>query len=220
MKSRTPIVFDLMTNAIDSLRQAVELLALGESGTGHARLKHAITNSAHCVELLLKERLRRVNPTLVWENVDRYPSLEARTVTVDTAIARLRAIGGIIISADDERVVRSLRTTRNAIEHYEWRATEKEARMIIGHALSFALHFAREELGIDLAKTFKQDDTWSMLLNELYEFVRIHGSRVEGKLVASGEYPLCCDECGELTVPSGGGSCEICGHWQMLEEGD
>jgi len=104
VKPHKPIVFDIMTNATDSLRQAVEILALiQESGTDHGRLKHAITNSAHCVELLLKERLRRINPAFVWENIDRYPNLEARTVTVDTAISRLKAIGGITISPDDER---------------------------------------------------------------------------------------------------------------------
>ena len=89
MKVEKNIEFDLLNNAKDSLRQAVELLAFKDIGSNHARLKHAITASAHCIELLLKERLRRVNPAFVWENVDKYPSLEARTVTVDTAISRL-----------------------------------------------------------------------------------------------------------------------------------
>jgi hypothetical protein len=43
--------------------------------------------SAHSIELLPKEKLRQVNPAFVWENVDKYPSLGARTVTVDTAIS-------------------------------------------------------------------------------------------------------------------------------------
>jgi len=207
-----------MTNAADSLRQAVEILALKESGTDHGRLKHAIINSAHCVELLLKERLRRINPAFVWENIDRYPSLEARTVTVDTAISRLKAIGRITISPDDERTLKSLRTTRNAIEHYEWHASEKEARVIVGNALSFAFGFARDELAVDLADSFKQDDTLTMLRDELYEFARIHGARLEARLQAKGEYPQCCDECGELTVPMRGGSCELCGHWQLIDD--
>ena len=185
MPPHKPIVFDLMTNAADSLRQAVELLALKESGTDHTRLKHAITNAAHCVELLLKERLRRINPAFVWENVDRYPSLEARTVTVNTAISRLKNVGGLVFSPNDERTLKSLRTTRNAIEHYEWRASEKEARTIVGHALSFAFGFARKELSVDLSESFKQDDTWSMFRDELYEFAQIHGARIEASFRAS-----------------------------------
>lgn len=218
MPPRKPIEFDLLGNARDSLRQAVELLALKEIGSDHARLKHAITGSAHCIELLLKERLRRINPAFVWENVDRYPSLDARTVTVDTAISRLKSIGNVPVKEEDERSLKSLRTTRNAIEHYEWRASEKEAKVIIGNALSFAFSFAHEELGIDLSADFKDDDTWQMLLEEVYEFARSHGKRLEEKLRARGDFPSCCDQCEELTVPARGGSCELCGHWQSVDD--
>jgi hypothetical protein len=214
------IVFDLLGNARDSLRQAVELLALKEIGSNHARLKHAITCAAHCTELLLKEKLRRIDPALVWENSSQYPSLQGRTVSVATAIRRLKTMGKVAFEEGDEANLTSLRTTRNAIEHYEWRTSEMEARLIIGKALSFAVFFAKEQLGVDLSADFKKDDTWKMLLDELYEFVRLHGARVEASLLSRGEFPACCDECGELAVPFPSGSCELCGHWQRLEEDD
>lgn len=218
MKAQKTVEFDLLNNAKDSLRQAIELIATGEIGSEHARLKHAITASAHCIELLLKERLRRINPAFVWENVDKYPSLGARTVTVYTAISGLKSIGNVTLSESEERDLKSLRTTRNAIEHYEWRASENEAKIILGCALSFAIDFAHRELAVDLSKTFKSDDTWKMLLDELYAFSKAHGARLEAKFLAKGEYPNCCDKCGELTVPMRGGSCELCGHWQFIEE--
>jgi hypothetical protein len=218
VKAQKTVEFDLLNNAKDSLRQAIELIATREIGSDHARLKHAITAAAHCIELLLKERLRRINPAFVWENVDKYPSLAARTVTVDTAISRLKSIGNVTLSESEERDLKSLRTTRNAIEHYEWRASEKEAEIILGCALSFAIDFAHRELAVDLSETFKSDDTWKMLLDELYAFSKAHGARLEAKFLAKGEYPNCCDECGELTVPMRGGSCELCGHWQFIEE--
>lgn len=217
--SRPPqIQFDLLANARDSLRQAVELLAWKDIGTDHARLKHVITHTAHSIELLLKERLHRINAALVWENVDKYPNLEANTVNVNTAISRLKNIGGIKFSATDETNIRSLRKTRNAIEHREWRTTEKEAKIIVGNALSFAFSFAAEQLGTDLAADFKQDDTWRSLIDELYDFVRVHGARLEATLKEKGEYPTCCDACGELTIPMRGGSCELCGHWQDVDD--
>jgi hypothetical protein len=218
MCAHRTIEFSLLDNARDSIRQAVELLALKDIGSDHARLKHAIIASAHCVELLLKERLRRINPAFVWENVDKYPSLEAHTVTVDTAIGRLKSIGNVVFSVNDERTLKSLRSTRNAIEHYEWQVSEKKAKVIVGSALSFALIFAQDELKIDLASDFKNDDTWKMLIEELNEFARSHGARLEARQRARGEYPQCCDECGELTVPTCGGSCELCGHWQLIDE--
>lgn len=218
MKARKTIAFDLLNNAADSLRQAVELIATREIGHNHARLKHAIMASAHCIELLLKERLRRINPALVWENVDKYPSMEARTVTVDAAISRLDAIGDVQLSENDKQKLKSLRTTRNVIEHYEWRTSEKEAKIIVGHALSFAISFAQDELEIDLSKHFKSDDTWQMLLDDLYEFSKAHSSRIEAKLLANGEYPSCCDKCGQPTVPMHSSSCQLCGHWQSIDE--
>jgi hypothetical protein len=122
-----PVQFDLLSNAIDSLTQAVNLLAWKDIRSDQARLKHAITNAAHAIELLLRERLRRVNAAFVWENVDKYPSLEARTVTIDTAISRLKNIGDVTFTGNDEKNLRSLRTTRNAIEHYEAPALRSQA---------------------------------------------------------------------------------------------
>jgi hypothetical protein len=152
------------------------------------------------------------------EHVDKYPSLEAHTVTVNTAISRLKNIGGVVFSDIDEKNLRSLRRTRNAIEHYEWHTTEKEAKVIVGNALSFAFSFAVEQLGTDLAADFKRDDTWRVLIDESYDFARAHGARIEAKLREKGEFPSCCGECGELTVPMNGGSCELCGHWQMIDD--
>jgi hypothetical protein len=142
------IQFDLLTNARDSLRQSIQLIAWKDDFglTDDARLKHAIVNAAHSIELLLKERLRQVHPAFVWEKVDEYPKLDKRTVTVDTAISRLRTIAAVDISGDDERILKSLRVTRNAIEHYEWSTTEREAKTIIGNAISFALTFSAEHL--------------------------------------------------------------------------
>jgi hypothetical protein len=212
------IKFDLLSNARDSLRHAVELLVWKDIGTDHARLKHAITNAAHSIELLLKERLGQVHPAFIWEQVDKFPSLEARTVTVDYAVARLKKVGGLKFREEDERILHSLRKTRNAIEHYEWHTTEKEAKVIVGNALSFALSFAAEHLSTDLAADFKSDDTWRLLLNELYDFARAHGRRIEAQLRQRGDLPSECESCGEITVPMRGGSCELCGHWQQIED--
>lgn len=218
MSRPTHIQFDLLSNARDSLRQGVELLAWKDIGTEHSRLKHAITNAAHSIELLLKERLHRINPAFVWENVGKYPNLEANTVNVNTAISRLKNIGNITFSEQDENNIRSLRKTRNAIEHYKWSATKKEAKIIVGNALSFAFSFAVDHLDTDLAADFKEDDTWRVLIDELSDFVRAHAARIEAKIREKGEFPTCCDACGELTAPMHGGSCGLCGHWQGVDE--
>ncbi len=217
LNRRKTIEFNLLGNAQDSLRQAVQLLAFQDVGSRHAQLKHAIVNTAHCIELLLKERLRRVHPAFIWEKVENYARLDAKTVTVDAVITRLKRIGNVSITEADESVLKSIRTTRNAIEHYEWFTTEKEAKLIIGNALSFVFAFGKIELGIDLASDFQKDDTWRTLLDELMEFVRSHSARLQEVIRASGDEPVECQECGEVTVSWQSGSCELCGHWQDFQ---
>ena len=136
-----------------------------------------------------------MHPAFVWEKVDEYPKLDKRTVTVDTAISRLRTIAAVDISADDERILKSLRMTRNAIEHYEWSTTEREAKTIIGNAISFALTFSAEHLETDLERDFKRDDTWRELLRELSEFRHAHGKRIAARYEREGKYTIYCDEC-------------------------
>jgi hypothetical protein len=166
LTTRANIQFDLLSNARDSLRRAVDLLAWDDFNSDHAKLKHSITNAAHAIELLLKERLRREHPAFIWQNVDKYGSLQALTVTPETAIGRLVTICNVTFSDTDKANLLALRTTRNAIEHYEWHATEREAKVIVGNALSFAFGFASEHLGIDLSADFKRDDTWRLLIQQ------------------------------------------------------
>ena len=213
LSTKSPIQFDLLSNARDSLKRAVDLMAWDDFSSDHAKLKHAITNAAHAIELLLKERLRREHPAFIWQNVDKYRSLQALTVTSETAVSRLTTICNVAFTDSDKASLLALRTTRNAIEHYEWHASEAEAKIIVGNALSFALGFAEEHLGIDLSADFKKDDTWSMLIQQAQEFARAHSSRIATK--APNVFLMRCDECQTETVTDVG-SCLLCGHWQEM----
>ena len=137
-----------------------------------------------------------------------------------TAIDRLKRHGHVILSDVDKQNLCSLLEARNGIVHYKWSAPEKQAREMVGNALSFAFGFAQEELQVDLTTRFKDDDTWAMLLNEISEFRSSYGARLENRFRIKGEHPQCCDDCGELTVPISGGTCELCGHSQSIDEDD
>src|SRR5437016_5811650 len=64
------IEFDLLSNAVDSLHHAIDNVApLGEEAVAKD-YKQAILAVAHAVELLLKERLQREHPALIWRNVE------------------------------------------------------------------------------------------------------------------------------------------------------
>ncbi|MBK8761242.1 MAG: hypothetical protein IPM03_12585 [Sulfuritalea sp.] len=215
------IEFDLLANATDSITQAIELLAWKEEPNEARRLKQAVRAVAHGIELLLKERLRRVHPVLIWENVDKFPSLSARTVTVDVALNRLSRIGGLQFHQDDSALVTSLRDTRNAIEHYAWTTTKAEADRIVGQALGFALHFARDELSYDFfGYGSHRDDTFEVLLESNPHFAEAFRGRYERAANAKGEVNYLCDYCHALAVNPTTGACRLCGHWNSDTEND
>ncbi len=213
------ITFDLVNNAKDSLKTAIELLAWPDSVTSD-KYKQSILSAAHCVELLLKERLRRVHPAFVWENVDKYPSLSARTVTSDKALSRLETLDEVTFNDKDKRTISALRNMRNAIEHYEFTISEKEAKVALGSILSFIFLFASNELSLDLTEEFKEDDTWEMLITEMYEFASSHAENIARVLAESGVPIDTCKFCGYDTVDLFKESCGLCGHWYDPNDSD
>lgn len=215
------IEFDLLGNAVDSIQRAIDLLAWRDEPDDARRLKQAVLSIAHGVELLLKERIRRVHPVLVWENVDKFPNLSARTVTVDTALRRLNKIGGLRIDEADSELIRSLRDTRNAIEHYSWATTKAEAEQIVGRSLGFALHFAKNELDHDFfGYHARKDDTFQVLLEGNPRFAESFRARYEKQSCTEGRYKVTCDFCHALSVSPSTGACDLCGHWNDLEGDD
>jgi len=202
--------FDLINNAHDSLKHAVQLLAWPDTISSE-KYKQSILSVYHCAELLLKERLRQINPALVWENIDKYPSLSARTVTLEKAISRLESIGGIQIESEDKKSLMACRNMRNAIQHFEFEITEKEAKVMLGKVLSFIFSFGASELKRNFEDDFKEDDTWLMLVEGLYEFANEHGSRISAGLIAMGRPVDSCSYCGQDTVDLIWESCSLCG---------
>lgn len=208
------IEFNILANATDSITQAIALIAWRDEPDDTRRLKQAVVAIAHGVELLLKERLRRVHPVLIWENVDKFPSLSARTVTVDAALNRLVRIGGLQLLKDDTELIASLRDTRNAIEHYAWTTTKAEADRIVGQALEFALHFAKTELSYDFfGFGTHKDGTLEDLLDSNSHFADAFQDR-DKKLAREADEPkILCDYCHSLAVHPTTGACTLCGHW-------
>ena len=211
------IEFDLLTNARDSIDHAIELVAWGDQAgqSEPRRLKQAIQSIAHGVELLLKERLKQIHPSLLWESVDKYPNLNARTVTAEGAMSRLINIGGITFEQKDIELIRSLRATRNAIEHHAWTTTKLEADSIVGKALEFALHFSKMELGYDFfGYRARKDDSLEALIKSNKSLADSMIQRLAPKEIDSINQPRVCTHCRAKAVDLSTGACRLCGHWQ------
>ena len=212
------IEFNLLNNAVDSLKFAVEVLVsstIGHSlGPDESIYKQAIVSSAHSIELLLKERLRREHPAFIWRNIDKYPSRDAFTVDTEIAVKRLESLANLQFSDADKEIIKNLRTVRNSIEHYEWHTNHDEAKNLIALSMAFAFSFSEHELGTDISETFKEDDTWRTFIEDMYQFAGAYGDRIAQRQRDAGGWTVYCDECQQETVPIGGGVCLLCGHWQ------
>ena len=75
------VEFDLLANALDSLYHALDHLVPPGDQAVAKDYNRAILDVSHVVDLLLKERLHREHPALIWRKVEAYPSLDAQTVT-------------------------------------------------------------------------------------------------------------------------------------------
>lgn len=217
-KAPAKIALDLLANAKDSLAHAVSHLTDGgDSSAG--RWKIAIREVAHVIELLLKEKLRRAHPALIWVKVDEFPSLDARTVGTALAASRLAKMCGIAFPKDALDTLDACRRQRNKIEHYEFHVEEAEARGIVGRMLSFIFTFSKLHLEIDLEEEFRKDKSWESLI-DLVEFREAQAKAIAKKFSENGTESTDCESCGEPTFDIGAEQCELCGHRDELVDCD
>lgn len=208
--------FDLVANAKDSLAHAVAHISNTEDKSP-SKWKIAVREVAHVVELLLKERLRREHPALIWIKVDDYPSMDARTVGAEEAALRLHKICNICLPKSDLETVKACRKLRNRIEHCEFQLNEAEAKGIVGRLLSFILDFSKTHLSIDLEKEFRADDSWRELI-EIVEFREAHGKVIAEKFIREKTPADTCPACGEYTFSIDDERCQLCDHHESLLE--
>ncbi|MDQ3825088.1 MAG: hypothetical protein M3319_04935 [Actinomycetota bacterium] len=106
----------------------------------------AIANIAQGIELLLKERLRREHPVLVFADIERNRS---NTVTFSQALLRLERCGVRLPEGDLARIKRA-RNLRNGLIHYVANVTEDQLRAAYIDFFEFAHVFHLEQLGEEL----------------------------------------------------------------------
>lgn len=212
------IKFDLINNAKDSLNHVVEHLTNAE-GASPGDLKRAIKDVAHAIELLLKERLRRVHPAFIWQDVDKYPSDRAYIVSTIKAVERLSKVAKVSLSDGEKKTIYACKKVRDAIEHYEFVFDLQETKGIIGRMLSLILDFSKRHLDLDLEQEFRKDDRWEALI-EIYEFWEAHDKAVEKQLSEEGKPVWECISCGASTFDLSIMKCVLCGHAEELIECD
>lgn len=137
----------------------------------------AIVNSVQAIELLLKERLRREHPLLVFANIDRP---RRHTVSLETALERLKACD-VNLGAEEMERLHCAKDLHNDVVHYELAATVDQLEAAYVDVFEFAHTFHLKELGEELHEHL-DPDLWHMeaaLMGRFHAgFVTYQGERL------------------------------------------
>ena len=159
---------DIYENAVDSLRVGMKFFLSDKS---YSSRKHSILILFHSIELFLKEYLFRVNPILIYKNIDKPITEDSFTVAISELLVRLENLK-LGIPADQKEIINKIQKRRNRIEHHRYNQS-KEDEKIIAESLKFILcfveHYLDEKLEVDIdAELLRKIQRLVLEYNELY----------------------------------------------------
>lgn len=155
---------ELLENGLDEVASAVEHLGAAPTPRG---LKRAVTELAGGVELILKERLHRLDWRELFDDVAIANEGDLRrgdfvSPATSEVLRRLKR-RGITLPSGHRKRLDALRRRRNRIEHFALIDTEEAIRASTAGCLSVVVDFIVDELGVG---------TLSETERELFEQVR------------------------------------------------
>ncbi|WP_155845419.1 hypothetical protein [Chitinilyticum aquatile] len=128
-------------NAIDSLQVGIDYFMRDSS---YSSRKHAIMTVFHAIELFLKEQLYRVNPLLIYRDIDKPVKDDSITVGAKEAMNRLDNLG-LGLFKQSREVIEKMQGRRNRIEHHRYDHKEEDEQTL-SESLAFILFFVDEVL--------------------------------------------------------------------------
>jgi hypothetical protein len=197
---------EIFENALDSLRVGIKFYVENSIDTSH---KHAILNIFHSIELLLKEKLYRIHPILIYKDIDKRIRDDSLTVGLKEIFSRFKNLG--ISSPTEESwanemsILISLQHRRNRIEHHRYEKTESDS-YVIGKAIKFIYDFLPLHLNCTLEEHIDEE-----LWNNIREIVQSYEERLkEAEEIIKRDYtprkdeggifPTTCPQCFNQTL--------------------
>lgn len=190
-------------NAVDSFEHGIRMYRDEAYPNAH---KYAILAVYQAVELFLKDALYRINPVLIYSDIDKQVGDDSRTVGYREAVARL-ANCGVHIAPKSKQGIERLQKRRNVIEHREYKPSDDD-RSCMADAIKVLYDFVPQYLTDGELADYIDDNLWG----ELQKFILDYDT-----LVAEAQTQV-----GELTtVPPGHYGpevveCPICGNATLV----
>lgn len=211
----------VISSGLDFLESAVDHLAKG----GERELRYGALHVTAAIEVLLKAQLARRHWTLVVDDVNRarlteYETGDFRSVTIATALQRLRNMGSSITDNEVRRIaaVEKLRTgSRTSPLHGE---DTRRTEAVVAGGLDVLLHILDREFlpEADIAERELVEKTLDLVRTRLGRIQALIRERMNslGPELAAAPYPvLTCPGCGQPAYVLGDGEpgrCVYCLH--------
>ena len=138
------INFTLLENSYNFLN--FSLLQAIEAEVNPEKWKYAILHLVQAIELILKERLKREHPSLIFRDVDK----QKETVSLEFAASRLQKISKIEFDKSDLDTIWLATSFRNQIVHFEFSIEIVEIKSVYSKLIGFFQSFLLKEFKISL----------------------------------------------------------------------
>lgn len=142
MDEKTKLQLNLLENAYDYLNSSLEYVVRAKREGSQRLWKFAVLHIAFCIELMLKERLKRAHELLIYANIDKYKPItrETKTVPWNILVERIKYVMGDQFEKINVGRLELAQRLRNQTLHYD---VEFEFPAIY-HDFANLLNFVRE----------------------------------------------------------------------------
>lgn len=145
---------NLLANGLDFIREGIEALYGAEAASRKSAPKYALLHVFSGTLLVLKERLRRGHPSLIFKDVADSPKLDPKTkeervpktVDFDEVLRRLEGAVGVAIAQADRETLRKVQEERNRLEHYDAQLNLSRVDALVGQLVDFLERFLHDQL--------------------------------------------------------------------------
>ncbi|MGV9277753.1 hypothetical protein [Streptomyces griseosporeus] len=213
--------FPPIRNGVDYLLSAVD--HLGSDRTDPRGIKYAVLHLHAAAEVLLKTRLVREHWSLVFDDPGQateraFRSGDFKSCTLAQAVARLRNIAGITITAKEDDALGDLGRDRNALQHYGLTHNAHAVEARAGRVLDFLVRFLDDVLlpGLELDEVNAIGADMVRVRDGLIgvrAFITQRLRRLRGELQGREERTIHCPHCDQLAMVAEGETnrCLFCG---------
>lgn len=204
-----------MVNPTNFFNEGLEFLKEALDNFDHQKYRFSSIHAAMAIEMVLKERLNRENPSLVLENPDKVGS--KFTATMKKVIPRLLDLE--VDLEPNRELINEIVELRNEIAHRGYQSDPKKVQNLLAACFGFIAEFSEKELDEDLKDHLDENvyhrfkeyfKDWAAVVKEAVEAAADEGTEDSKSSPLVYDCPYC--TVGEtLVIRDGQGFCHLCG---------